>query len=407
MSTNLITPINQFIYASQFYQNQFTFDNAPDDVRISRYLNNFLKIIGNDIVIRGGKVSSLIIEDNTLTVTIGKGKLIQDITLIPFPDFSLDKSITNYTGDSISNICIKLKNALDDNNIGALVTTTSDSVVVSDNQTGQIYPPININTGFTIGTIQEGSETNNAIVQINPLSSKDIFYDDTYFPHFILSTTTGYYCIYFSFGSLTPPIAPSYSGVTNIEVSLSKAAYAVVYTDFKYSSATRNTLIDPCPFTFKLDLYDSINKTFINPINTWDEDKNRIVISVHDLATLHSISSIVINDTYHYEHGHNRGNYFVDQPGSAWFLMDGNLDRTATLDCLDPLDDRVYDGGYNPYFEPTADKTTGDLSGIALTLTDGNIFLGNDLDGNLDNIIGNLDEVVWDGNLNPYIYLNG
>jgi hypothetical protein len=93
-----ITPINQYIYVSAYFQNMFTFGNASDDVRICRYINHILDLFGQDMVISGGSASNITIGGTNVSISIDAGKLIQDKTLIPFSTFTVDMDAVGYFG---------------------------------------------------------------------------------------------------------------------------------------------------------------------------------------------------------------------------------------------------------------------------------------------------------------------
>ena len=94
-----VIPSDQKIYVSSYFQNLFEFGNAPDDVRICRYLNHLLDLFGEDLVISGGRVESVDINgSNLFTIMTKTGRLIQDKTLISFDAFTLDKDLTGYLG---------------------------------------------------------------------------------------------------------------------------------------------------------------------------------------------------------------------------------------------------------------------------------------------------------------------
>lgn len=93
-----VTPPDQFVYVSSYFQKLFTFGSADDNLRICRYVNHFLDLFGQDVVLVGGGVTSYSVVDDVITITLSSGKLIQDKTLIPFNSFTLDKDITGYVG---------------------------------------------------------------------------------------------------------------------------------------------------------------------------------------------------------------------------------------------------------------------------------------------------------------------
>lgn len=95
---SFVTPPDQFIYTSSYFQKLFTFGSADSELTICRYINHFLDLIGQDVVLFGGNVTSYSVTSNIMTITLSSGKLIQDRTLVPFSSFTLDKSIAGYVG---------------------------------------------------------------------------------------------------------------------------------------------------------------------------------------------------------------------------------------------------------------------------------------------------------------------
>lgn len=91
----VITP-EQFIYASSFFQDQFSFGSANEEVRTCRYLNNILNMFGRNVVLSDGITTDVSVVANVVSVTISEGVLISDKTLIPFDSFVLDIDITDY-----------------------------------------------------------------------------------------------------------------------------------------------------------------------------------------------------------------------------------------------------------------------------------------------------------------------
>jgi len=106
----IVTPTDQFICVSSYAQDNFEFgtppEDTPDDVRISRYANQLLRVLGDDLIVWGGSPLSVNINIplTAVTVYISEGALIQDTTLIPFEAFHLSRGFSfspDYTTDII------------------------------------------------------------------------------------------------------------------------------------------------------------------------------------------------------------------------------------------------------------------------------------------------------------------
>jgi len=98
-----LEPTNQFLCSTPYEHSNYININNPDIIesyRTCRYLNNNLKLFldsdNNDTVLFGFEVISATISNHILQVNIGEGKLIQDITLVSSPAFTLTRDISNW-----------------------------------------------------------------------------------------------------------------------------------------------------------------------------------------------------------------------------------------------------------------------------------------------------------------------
>ena len=202
------TPSDQFIYVSPYFQNRFNFGTGTkDDVRICRYLNNILKLFGEDIIISGGNPQSHSVNSNTINISINEGKLIQDMTLIEFSDFSLDKTVTGHFGDNANIVAESTSNVI---NTSPYFTATysGDTVTVTDITVGSHGNTVDGNTGFDFTIVQDGVTSVSEISQIH-CSAGNLLSGGEYF--LLNSVTDGYYCWY-SVGTLNEKIKIDYSG---------------------------------------------------------------------------------------------------------------------------------------------------------------------------------------------------
>ncbi len=160
------TPSDQFIYVSPYFQNKFTFGSGTkDDVRICRYLNNILKLFGEDSTLAGGRVQSYSVNSSTFEATVNEGRLIQDMTLIEFPDFTLNKDVTGQFGDNAEVVAEKTKTAINaDSHFTA--TRSGSTIRVTDTSSGHHGNTTDVNTGFNFTIIQEGVTAISEISQI-------------------------------------------------------------------------------------------------------------------------------------------------------------------------------------------------------------------------------------------------
>ena len=97
-------PKNQKRYLEPFKNRTYSYDNKHSNVFLSRYVNNILRTVGNDIIVRGLAVKPHINATATgIDFTIESGALIQDLTYIELPldsNISID-AITSFSGHKI------------------------------------------------------------------------------------------------------------------------------------------------------------------------------------------------------------------------------------------------------------------------------------------------------------------
>lgn len=204
------TPISQNMVVSPYYQTQFTFGIAKNDVRICRYLNQFLKLFGNDVFLSGGEIIEHVFNGNILSLTIEGGRLIQDLTLIEFPTFTLTQDCTNSYGMTDVQVATQLENAI--RNTGFFnVTRTTNKLVVEPTVGGNVAD-YSSNTGFTIIKLQNGvdaiPEQTKLTVNTSPSAGQ----------YFLISTPTIDYAFWYKKSNVgTAPVLP---GRTLIQVDI-------------------------------------------------------------------------------------------------------------------------------------------------------------------------------------------
>ncbi|MFW6247010.1 MAG: hypothetical protein ACOC22_02445 [bacterium] len=144
MASKISEPTNQFIVANPYFGANFEFGDAPDDVRMCRYLNHIFNIYGKDVVIKGGSVNNIeLSEDDILTISLNGGRIIQDKTLIKFNSFSLDMDISELDKEkNIVFVFTKFKYSEDDRDVDtdpnpftfrlAALNTDSNSIYTQD-----------------------------------------------------------------------------------------------------------------------------------------------------------------------------------------------------------------------------------------------------------------------------------
>ena len=97
-------PKNQKRYLEPFKTRTYSHDNKHSNVFLSRYVNNILRTVGNDVIVRGLTIKSQINANSTgVDFTIAAGSLIQDLTYIELPlesKISIDE-ITPFAGQKI------------------------------------------------------------------------------------------------------------------------------------------------------------------------------------------------------------------------------------------------------------------------------------------------------------------
>jgi len=100
-----IEPTNQFLCSTPYEHSNFIYGspNIVESYRTCRYLNNNLKLFldadNNDTVLFGCEVLSATITSNILQVSIGEGKIIQDVTLVSNPVFTLTRDISTWSSN--------------------------------------------------------------------------------------------------------------------------------------------------------------------------------------------------------------------------------------------------------------------------------------------------------------------
>jgi len=104
-----VEPSNQLLCSTPYDHAHFQFNNpnVVEAYRTCRYLNNNLKLFLNtdntDQILLGFEVLAAEISNHILRVDIGPGKLIQDLTLIVSPEFTLTRDISMWESNGLSN----------------------------------------------------------------------------------------------------------------------------------------------------------------------------------------------------------------------------------------------------------------------------------------------------------------
>ena len=80
--SHILIPEQQELYPTPNRHVNFEFDNSIEEYRTSRYLNQILKVIGNDRILWGLDIKEEVRTEDSLTITVNLGSLIQDSTLI-------------------------------------------------------------------------------------------------------------------------------------------------------------------------------------------------------------------------------------------------------------------------------------------------------------------------------------
>lgn len=100
MSKLIVTPNPQKRYLEPYKNRTFQYDNEYSNLYLSQYVNNILRAVGNDVIVRGLQVDYAVDEAGTgVNFNISPGAVIQDTTYIELPvntKISID-DIVSYT----------------------------------------------------------------------------------------------------------------------------------------------------------------------------------------------------------------------------------------------------------------------------------------------------------------------
>lgn len=100
----VVIPDPQARYLEPFKNRLYQYDNKHSNLFLSRYVNNILRAVGNDVIVRGLQVTPTINESKTgIDFKIFAGSLIQDLTYIELPldtKISID-NITSFSNQKI------------------------------------------------------------------------------------------------------------------------------------------------------------------------------------------------------------------------------------------------------------------------------------------------------------------
>lgn len=101
---DVVIPKNQKRYLEPFKNRTYSYDNKHSNVFLSRYVNNILRTVGNDVIVRGLVVKPHINATSTgIDFVIEPGALIQDLTYIELPlesNISIDE-ITSFPSHKV------------------------------------------------------------------------------------------------------------------------------------------------------------------------------------------------------------------------------------------------------------------------------------------------------------------
>ena len=101
---DVIIPRNQKRYLEPFKNRTYSYDNKHSNVFLSRYVNNILRTVGNDVIVRGLHIKPTINTSSTgVDFTVESGAVIQDLTYIELPlDCKISiNNITSFPGHKI------------------------------------------------------------------------------------------------------------------------------------------------------------------------------------------------------------------------------------------------------------------------------------------------------------------